>query len=142
MKVLLRKDCPAGKAGTILDGPEVWRFCFPTKGMVAAPLDAETEARVRQDVETLRGKAKEQLLERMAAAGSLTCPAGETIDVTTLRDAIEGKEREMFVAREDEAPHRPTDLHIFDPPETVEPTQKPAAKKKTKKDDTDPPSAA
>lgn len=140
MKVLLRKDCPAGKAGTALDGPEVWRLCFPTKGMVAAPLDAETEARVRQDVETLRGKAKEQLLERMAAAGSLTCPAGDTIDVTTLRDAIEGKEREMFAAREEEAPHGPTDLHIFDPPE-AEPV-KPSAKKKSKKDDTDPPSAA
>jgi hypothetical protein len=84
MKVTLVETSGLGPAGATLEGPEVWRHCFPGGSPIRAlPADAEAEAAVEAELNTVHGLRREHLISRMRAARdgyleTLAVPAAST----------------------------------------------------------------
>jgi len=71
MKVKFQKNTSIAKAGTVLSGPEVWRWAFPCKGCAAVPADAEANAAIERELAVVDSRTRDRLLATMDSEGTL-----------------------------------------------------------------------
>lgn len=101
MRMVLLKDCGAGKAGETVTHPGAFRLAFPVKHCVARPGDLEAVRAIEQEIETVRGSSKERLLLAMTAAG--TWPVNLEAETSVGESATESEDGPGDAAAESDA---------------------------------------